>query len=894
MADQDSAKRASKGAGKWVPTAEEAERSVVAALLTSPEVYDDIQDLIVADDFADPGCAAVFRAVVACEAAGRPIDQVTVAEELRRDRSLTKAGGLDGLKSLVAYGAGVTNTRAHAEIVLGKAQLRRVIDAGRQMATAAMEPEADPLEVRETAEELVFELGKERSGGSMVVMAEAVARMQEELKATRNQLLLGHPTGFEDLDKLTGGFQGGQLIVVAARPGMGKSAIALQMARHIAATTGQAVPFLSYEMSTSELTIRMLASALRFDVMSLRQGFLPSGMDLELSRAAEAMAELPLYIDDNPPAAIGGVRSAMRRLARRVPIGAIFVDYLQLLESERRGRSTNRNEEVSDISRGLKRLASELGVPVIALSQLSRAVEERPNKRPQLSDLRDSGCVTADTRLLLADGSEMTIGEMVRTGVRNVAVQCVNADGELTVGNLTHAFPSGRKMTYRVRTASGHEVEATANHPFRTWEGWTPLAELGVGSRVAVPRRSATPAAPVAWDRDELLLLAHLIGDGCTVEGHATQYTNTDPSNLSAVAEAAERRFGLLPRLKDEGTYHQLYLAMPTPGGQVKGPIRNWLEPLGLWDKRSWEKFLPAAVLQASDEDLAWFLHHLWATDGCLTHKSGRTSCYYATTSRRLADDVKLALSRFGIVARTRTIDNAGRGRVGYQVWVSGGDDQERFCRRIGTHGQRGECIPDILADLDDKARNTNVGTLPEQFWTDVRATMARRCMTTRQFAANLGASYRGSAHFKGRPGREAAARTAATLDDEHLMAASRSDMFWDRIVSIDEIGEHNVFDATVEEHHNFIGNGVILHNSIEQDANAVLFVFRESIYNANADATLAELILAKQRSGPQGTVHLEWDGPSATFKTTNRRPASLPTTGGGGGGYGRGQTSPF
>jgi replicative DNA helicase len=379
-----------------------AERAVIAALLASPDNYEHVVEVLSSEDFCDPACAAAFRAVVAVEAAGRPIDLITVADELRRARDMNRVGGVAGLDALAAGGADVAHVNAHVSIVADKARLRRVIEAGRSMCVAATSPDAQGSDVTDFAESLLFGLGRDQGRSSLTPMARAVPSMLDELARSRNQLLLGHSTGLTDLDKMTGGLQPGQLWIVAARPGVGKSALALQMARHVAEVSGLVVPFLSFEMSVNELTVRMLSSALSCPMNRLRGGDLPHGMERDLAVAAEKMAGLPMYIDDNPPTTIAGVRAQMRRLARRSQLGAIFVDYLQLMESDRRSNA-NRNDEVSDITRGLKKLAAELQVPVVALSQLNRNGAAGPGgaRRPQLSDLRDSGAIEQDANCVL-------------------------------------------------------------------------------------------------------------------------------------------------------------------------------------------------------------------------------------------------------------------------------------------------------------------------------------------------------------------------------------------------------------------------------------------------------------------------------------------------------------
>jgi replicative DNA helicase len=386
-----------------------AEHAVIAALLATPASFDEVTEHLAAEDFLDPACAAVYRAVLAVDAAGRPIDQITIADEMRRAKSLARIGGVERLAELATAGGEIANLAAHVDIIAEKARLRRVIDAGRAMVGAATAPDAVGTAVTDYAETLVFDLTRDKGRSSLTPLSRAVPPVLAEIAAGRDQVVLGHSTGLEDLDALTGGLQPGQLWIVAARPGVGKSALALQMARHVAESTGAQVPFLSYEMSVPELALRLLASSLGFGMRDLRTGNIPEGMDRDIVRAGEHLASIPLLIDDNPPSTISGVRAQMRRLARRNSVGAIFVDYLQLMESGRR-RDANRNDEVSDITRGLKKLAAELQVPIVALSQLNRNVELRGGaKRPQLSDLRDSGAVEQDANVVLFVYRESTV-----------------------------------------------------------------------------------------------------------------------------------------------------------------------------------------------------------------------------------------------------------------------------------------------------------------------------------------------------------------------------------------------------------------------------------------------------------------------------------------------------
>lgn len=387
---------------RYVPIDADAEAAVLGALLSSPELFDEVSDLLAPEDFGMTGHQLTYQAILNVDAAGKPVDQITVAAELKKGRYLTKVGGIEALARLVELSSDAGNVVAWAQIVQDKSRLRQLHSAARDIAGASLDPQAAADDVLEQAQQKVFALGERRGRSTMLAMSQAIPKTLETLARARTSVLIGQPTSIEGLDRMTAGLQGGQLVIVAGRPAMGKSSFALQMASHLAMAGDEGVvPFLSYEMSVTELGMRLLSHSLAYDLHRLRQGDIPYGMEKELAAASETLSASTLLIDDNPPETVGGVRSAMRRLARKQRIKAIFVDYLQLMSAERRGRDDNRTQEVSDISRGLKRLATELDVPIVALSQLNRSLEGRPNKRPMLSDLRESGSLEQDSSAVL-------------------------------------------------------------------------------------------------------------------------------------------------------------------------------------------------------------------------------------------------------------------------------------------------------------------------------------------------------------------------------------------------------------------------------------------------------------------------------------------------------------
>jgi replicative DNA helicase len=411
------------------------------------------------------------------------------------------------------------------------------------------------------------------------------------------------------------------------------SALALSMAQHVATNDRVPVVYFSLEMSKMELVQRLMCSEARVDSNRLRKGALQDSDWPKLSLALGRLAEAPIFIDDTPNATIMEMRAKCRRVASKGGLGLVIIDYLQLMAPLK--RTDNRVQEVSEISRSLKILARELEVPVIALSQLSRNVEYRADKRPLLADLRESGCVTADTRILRADtGAEVPIGELLESGEKPL-VWALDAQLRLVPRLVEKVFESGVKEVFEVLLASGRSVKASANHPFLTPGGWMPLRELLPGSRVGTPRRVPEPQVPHGASLD-----AQGTGD------------------------------------RDPGTW-------------LRSPVH-----------------------------------------------------------------------RLAAVAPP--------------------------------------------------------------------------------------------------PGQEGLARLAVALGDRAPSALRRGDVCWDQIVALTPLGEHPVYDATIADMHNFIGNGIILHNSIEQDADIVMFIYRDEVYHPDSPQRgIAELHISKHRSGPIGKVEL-------------------------------------
>jgi replicative DNA helicase len=576
-----------------------------------------------------------------------------------------------------------------------------------------------------------------------------------------------------------------------------------------------------------------------------------------------------MFIDDSPNMSMMEIRAKCRRLKQQHDLRLVIIDYLQLMTSPK--RVENRQQEVSELSRSLKLLAKELNVPVIAVAQLNRGPEQRTDKRPMLSDLRESGCLTAETRILRADtGAEVRLGDLVQSGQRDVPVWSLDDRLKLVPARLTHAFATGTKEVFLVRLRSGREVNATENHPFLTLDGWRQLGDIAVGTRVAVPRQVPAPLDDRELPEAEIIMLAHHLGDGSFVRNQPIRYASTDEENLRAVSDAA-KYFGICAVRDEHAAARCTSLRLPAPYRLARGrrnPVAEWLDSLGLFGLRSHEKFVPNRIFALPKEQVALFLRHLWSTDGCVwwDAKVGQARIYYASTSRRLIDDVAQLLLRFNVMTRVKEVTK-GSYRPKYHLLIYGAANQLRFLDDIGVHGARIAQVNKAKQMLSPLVGNTNIDTIPREVWTRVRSVLVEQGMSQRQFAAAIGTHYCGTALWKRAPSRTRLGKVAAVLDNADLDLLATNDVFWDEIASVTSLGEQDVYDATVVGTHNFVANGICLHNSIEQDSDVVILLHREDAYERESPrAGEADFIVAKHRNGPTTTVTVAFQGHYSRF----------------------------
>ncbi|MDP3186800.1 MAG: replicative DNA helicase [Anaerolineales bacterium] len=863
-----------------IPHNREAEEAVLGAVLINPEVYYDLAQFLQGDDFYIHRHRWIWEAFTRLHEQRIPLDILTVTEQLDRAGQLSELGGPAYLTALLNQVPTSLHAEAYGRMVEASAIRRRMLTAANQIATLAYDEHESVEHVMGEAEKSVFDVSQRRLRHDLrpisAVLSEYYDRIDE--LARRPEDIFGVPTGFIDLDRMLTGMQASDFLIIAGRPGQGKSGFLLSVAKNAAMLHKKHVAIFSLEMSNEQVVQRLVAQETGIDSQRLRTGKLNQDEWPLFTQAVEVLSDTRIFLDDTPAISPLQLRTKCRRLHMEYRLDLILVDYLQLMGSDT--RSENRVQEVSYISRNLKVLARELNVPVLAAAQLSRAVEQRTDKRPVLSDLRESGCLTGDTLVTLADsGLNVPIREL--EGKAGVLIWALHPENlKLESLPVSRAFTTGTKPVFQLKTRLGRAIRATANHQFLTIRGWKRLDELKSGDYVALPRTIGNPQQQT-MSNAELALLGHLLGDGCTLPSHALQYTTHERDLAEMVVGFAKEIFSaeIAPRISPERGWYQVYLSSTRHHTHnVHSAVTNWLNGLGIFGLRSYEKFVPAKVFSQPAEAIALFLRHLWATDGSIQLIKGkrvRPMAYYASSSPRLARDVQTLLLRLGINALLRRTPQNGKGRDQYNVVITGKPDLEHFAEKIGAVGEyKQRRLAEVCEYLGEHPANTNRDVIPNDIWRMyVVPAMQKIGMTTRQMQAASGHKYCGTGLYKQNVSRERATRVAEVVQSAELAVLAQSDIYWDSIVSIQPDGEEQVFDLTVPAHHNFVANNMIVHNSLEQDSDVVMFIYRPDQYEKDTvKQNVAEIIIAKHRNGPTGSVELIFRSALAKFENAATR----------------------
>ncbi|MEA5449507.1 replicative DNA helicase [Leptolyngbya sp. CCNP1308] len=839
----------------------EAEEAILGGILLDPEALSRVMEILTPDAFYIGAHRDIYKGALALHAKGQPADLMTIAVWLKDNGKLEQVGGQTRLAQLVDRTVSAANIDQYATLVMDKYTRRLLIQTGGEISQLGYDTTLPIENVMDQSEQRLFGITQSRPQGGLTSTSDILIETFSEIEQRSLGVVLpGIPCGFYDLDAMTQGFQRSDLIIAAARPSMGKTSFVLNIARNIAALQKLPVAIYSLEMSKVQLVYRLLSSEVEMESSRLRTGRIAQNEWEKLGHAISILSQMPIFIDDTPSISVTEIRSRCRRLQAEQggALGLILIDYLQLME----GGGDNRVQELSKMTRSLKGLARELNVPIIALSQLSRGVESRTNKRPMMSDLRE--CVTGDTLVVLANGQRVPIQDLVGS---TPDVVSLDEQGKLTQAKADLVWQVGTRPIYELTTASGRKIRATEKHRLYTLDGWQRLERLKQGSRIAVAQHLPEPPVAETWPELRLALLGQLIGDGSYLKGQPLRYTTGSEDNSQIVKLAAEQEFSCeVKRYKGRGQWHQLLISGNGNRWHPAG-VNRWLRQLGIFNQPSREKRIPAEVFQLSNQQIGLLLQHLWATDGCISVRKGRggDAVFFSTSSEGLARDVAALLLRLGIWASVFWQPSQC-----FTVNVQGSVNQLRFLTRVGAFGPRVEPAVALRLKLESIISNPNRDTLPREVFDRVKADMKAQGISQRQMATLRGTSYGGTSHFKFAPSRQTLLSYAEILDNESLKEIAAADIFWDEVLSIEPAGEEPVYDLTVPGPASWLADGIVSHNSgaIEQDADLIMMLYREEYYDPDTpDRGIAEIIITKHRNGPTGTVKLLFEPQFTRFR---------------------------
>jgi replicative DNA helicase len=560
MAEQDKKSRIP-------PNSKESEMMVLGCMLTSVNGLNIAADTLLDSDFYYSEHQTIFLTLQSAFRSDKPADIHLIAEELKRQNRLDAIGGISYLTTLAQYAGTSAYIEEYVSLIRDKSVLRQMINASQKIEKSALDDPANVMVTLDEAQTYFFNISKENQQNAGVTIKDLLTGLRAETKLPflkelqeRQERFLerdpneppitGIPTHFIDLDKVLNGFSPSNLMILAARPAMGKTALLTSIAENICFRNNVPVAIFSLEMSASQLLHRMVCSQAEVESEKIQTGSLNGSEYQRIVGAVNKMQKHLMIIDDQPGLKITDLRARARRLKEAYNIGFMVIDYLQLISGSGNSRSIeSRQVEISEISRMLKNLARELNIPILCAAQLSRKVEERQGHRPMMSDLRESGCLTGDTLIKNAETGELhSIKKLASRKIQTpIQVFAVDENLKLSQHTMTKAFYSGRKKVYELKMRSGRTIKASSNHRFLQTEGWIPLDQLKPGCHIAIPRSLKTESKQPSLQKEELIFIGHLLGDGCILPKQPYHYTSADQENI--------QNDPALQRLAESGVY---------------------------------------------------------------------------------------------------------------------------------------------------------------------------------------------------------------------------------------------------------------------------------------------------------------------------------------------------
>lgn len=838
-----------RNAPKPPPENPEAEASLLGAVLIDPAVYEDVvRGRIAPASLSREQHRLILGAIERVAERGEALGFQTVQSELAARSELDEVGGAQFLVGLMQNVPTVAHAESYASIVERTALLRRLIQAANEIAHLALTRE-DAESAVSDAQELLFAVSESSLHRDVVPLEVALRRFADQITARGDDQRQGVPTGFEHLDAKTGGFQPSDLIIIGGRPGLGKTSLALNVVWHAAVTARKTCAVFSLEMTELQVVQRLISMTAEIDGNRMRRGRLSEREFESINAASNQLQRAPIFIEESSRLTVTDILAKSRRLQADRGLDLVVVDYLQLIEGA--GNDEGRVQEVAVITRALKSIARELEVPLVALSQLSRQIETRGTE-PMLSDLRE--CVTGETRLVDADTGRWVDVRALRPGMRIIAM---TSDQKLGAHELAEIWSTGVKPVYRLRTQTGREIRATANHPFLAGCGWRALETLKVGDVIATARRLPDHGGERPERADRCRLLGYIAGDGTYQRHRAVGFISSDDAAFWDVLQIVQREWpDVHPRFKKLRTRYReadfVRLYANGYGRPYGNPMREWLREIGVFAQEDSTKRVAEWVFDAGRIGAANFIAGYLASDGCVKRdKRGTWSIQFDSVSRPLLLDVKNLLLRLGLMSSIGPgLWNTKSTMPIYRLRLAqAGENRRRFAGRVDVVGRKGALLGEMLASLPESETNPGTLALP------------------RELSAHLRSLEVGWKDQHKMMRRSTALQHANKTGDETLGQFADSDVIWERIIAIEPAGTEEVYDLRVPSAGSFLANGIVVHNSgaIEADADLVLFLWQKD--RKDRDESVVRLKLAKHRNGPTGDFDLHFQSELTRFR---------------------------
>lgn len=839
--------------GKLPPQAIDLEEGVLGALLLDKKAIYEVFTILKEDSFYKEENRLLYRVIMKCQADGLAIDILIVTQTAKKMGLLDLIGGAYSITQMTNRVASAAHITTHARIIEQQAIKRRIITFAAQIMNKGYDETTDSFEL--LADVASF-LNKPEFSFNFADPSPTF-RLKEAMEAIKDAQIHEKPPGLTlgrpKIDNSIRGFKNGDYWVIAGRPGMGKTAIAMAISKLISDSYG-AIFWKQLEMSSLQTALREISAQTGLSVARLTSGKMN---DIDYNATLAVVDELSkkskIYVDTDPFMDIGNLKASCTRAVNEYKAKMIIIDYLQLAEGIHDDK--NREQVISRISRTIKLTAKSLGVPIIALAQLSRAVESRPNKRPQLSDLRE--CLSVRTSNIYTN-KEFQCNTTSPINLLSLS--------KLKIKNMkSENIPKSENDVFRLKLKTGRFIDCTAKHQILTSDGYKMLQDINVTDAVAVATN---------WENEngiyvsESKFIGWMLGNGSMYGYGVPCFITKDKIISDNFCKFIFDRFGFYP--KDHPHFlskvYQWDITNSPTGNRTKqgNIVTTWLKEKDLWGRKSMNKYIPQWWMEsANEQSIRELLQGLWETDGSIALGKKRETISYSTTSLILANQILYLTAKLGIVCHLDNGHKSVKATVKcYKITISSSSQKKNFISKIKLDGEKGDKLSRLnlterqsyYSDVLGRETTLNIEQYIKSYTTKryVNSYQNRRLTkcSLKSILTKIGIS-------------EAKEKYNWLLSDS---------IFWDGVESIEHLGVEPVFDRSVPVSNNFVVNGIIVHNSgsIEQDADGVMFLYRPEYYEIQeiqnehkqmvSSKNKIEIIIAKNRQGPTGSILEDFD----------------------------------